>query len=41
KDDLASEVASALHRLIDPAEMGTLFKVSALAMPQLSNLAGF
>ncbi|TXH37361.1 MAG: class I SAM-dependent methyltransferase [Rhodospirillaceae bacterium] len=41
KDDVASEVASALHRLIDPAEMGTLFKVSALAMPQLSDLAGF
>jgi NADH dehydrogenase [ubiquinone] 1 alpha subcomplex assembly factor 7 len=39
--DVAAEISSALHRLIDPAEMGTLFKVSALATPQLSDLAGF
>jgi NADH dehydrogenase [ubiquinone] 1 alpha subcomplex assembly factor 7 len=38
---VAADIATALHRLIDPAEMGTLFKVSALATPQLSDLAGF
>ncbi|MDY0883888.1 class I SAM-dependent methyltransferase [Dongia soli] len=40
-DEVASEIANALRRLIDPAEMGSLFKVSALAGPQLSDLAGF
>ncbi|WP_404383504.1 class I SAM-dependent methyltransferase [Caenispirillum salinarum] len=37
----AAEVRKALHRLIDPAEMGTLFKVLALADPALPPLPGF
>ncbi len=34
-------IAAALHRLIAPAQMGTLFKVLAIAAPQLTELAGF
>lgn len=37
----AQDVRKALHRLIDPAEMGTLFKVLALAHPALPTLPGF
>lgn len=37
----AADVRKALHRLIDPAEMGTLFKVLALADPALPPLPGF
>ncbi|SOD95134.1 class I SAM-dependent methyltransferase [Caenispirillum bisanense] len=37
----AEDVHKALHRLIDPAEMGTLFKVLALAHPALPTLPGF
>lgn len=37
----AEDVRKALHRLIDPAEMGTLFKVLALADPALPTLPGF
>ena len=34
-------IASALHRLIAPAQMGSLFKALALASPDLPQLAGF
>lgn len=34
-------IAAALHRLIAPAQMGSLFKVLAIAAPQLTELAGF
>ncbi|MET1028396.1 MAG: SAM-dependent methyltransferase, partial [Dongiaceae bacterium] len=39
--ELAAEIVGSLRRLIDPAEMGTLFKVAAVAAPQLIDLAGF
>jgi len=39
--ELAAELAGGLRRLIDPDEMGTLFKVAAWAAPQLTELAGF
>jgi len=34
-------IAAALHRLIAPAQMGSLFKALAIAAPQLTELAGF
>ncbi|HNB26357.1 MAG TPA: SAM-dependent methyltransferase [Alphaproteobacteria bacterium] len=34
-------IATALHRLIAPAQMGSLFKALALASPDLPQLAGF
>ncbi len=34
-------IAAALHRLIAPAQMGSLFKALALASPDLPQLAGF
>lgn len=34
-------IAAALHRLIAPAQMGSLFKTLAIAAPQLNELAGF
>jgi SAM-dependent MidA family methyltransferase len=34
-------IAAALHRLIAPAQMGSLFKAIAIASPTLSELAGF
>ncbi len=34
-------IATALHRLIAPAQMGSLFKALALASPALPQLAGF
>lgn len=34
-------IASALHRLIAPQQMGSLFKALAITSPGLSNLAGF
>lgn len=34
-------IASALHRLIAPAQMGSLFKALAIAAPQTTELAGF
>ncbi len=37
----AKEIITALQRLIDPSEMGTLFKAMAIAMPSLSDLPGF
>lgn len=37
----AVQISSGLHRLIHPAEMGTLFKVLALAHPALPPLPGF
>jgi NADH dehydrogenase [ubiquinone] 1 alpha subcomplex assembly factor 7 len=37
----AAAIASGCARLIDPAEMGTLFKVLALAHPALPTLPGF
>ncbi len=37
----AADVRKALHRLIDPSEMGTLFKVLALTHPALPPLPGF
>jgi len=39
--DQASEIASALRRLTHPREMGELFKVLALAHPDLGPPAGF
>ncbi|MCH8808415.1 MAG: SAM-dependent methyltransferase [Proteobacteria bacterium] len=39
--DQAREIASALHRLTHPREMGELFKVLALAHPDLGPPAGF
>ena len=39
--DQASEIASALHRLTHPREMGELFKVLALGHPDLGPPAGF
>ncbi len=38
--DQASEIASALHRLTHPREMGELFKVLALGDPDLGPPAG-
>lgn len=35
------EIASARHRLVDPAEMGTLFKVLALTAPEWPEPEGF
>lgn len=40
-DTQARAVALALRRLIDPAEMGKLFKVLAIAHPALGDLPGF
>lgn len=37
----AERIASGVHRLIHPSEMGTLFKVLALAEPALPTLPGF
>lgn len=37
----AADIDVALHRLTDPAEMGSLFKVLAVSLPQFSTLAGF
>lgn len=37
----AATLRSGAHRLIDPAEMGTLFKVIAVAAPKLGELPGF
>jgi NADH dehydrogenase [ubiquinone] 1 alpha subcomplex assembly factor 7 len=34
-------IAAALHRLIAPAQMGSLFKALALAAPHVTELAGF
>jgi NADH dehydrogenase [ubiquinone] 1 alpha subcomplex assembly factor 7 len=34
-------IAAALHRLIAPAQMGSLFKALAIAAPQTKELAGF
>lgn len=34
-------IAAALHRLIAPAQMGSLFKALAIAAPQVTELAGF
>jgi NADH dehydrogenase [ubiquinone] 1 alpha subcomplex assembly factor 7 len=34
-------IAAALHRLIAPSQMGSLFKVLALASPDTTELAGF
>jgi NADH dehydrogenase [ubiquinone] 1 alpha subcomplex assembly factor 7 len=34
-------IAAALHRLIAPSQMGSLFKALAIAAPQLTELAGF
>lgn len=34
-------IATALHRLIAPAQMGSLFKALALAAPDMTHLAGF
>ena len=39
--DQAAAVAAAQHRLIDPAEIGILFKVLALTSPGLATPAGF
>lgn len=39
--DQAAAVAAAQHRLIDPAEMGILFKVLAITSPGLATPAGF
>lgn len=36
-----AEIAAALHRLIAPSQMGSLFKVLALASPDITELAGF
>ncbi len=36
-----AEIRTALHRLIAPAEMGTLFKVLAIAQPACETPAGF
>jgi len=35
------EIQTALHRLIDAAQMGTLFKVVAITSPGITELAGF
>jgi len=37
----AKEIDTALHRLTDPSQMGSLFKVMAITSSQLSSLAGF
>ena len=37
----AKDIDSALQRLIDPSQMGVLFKVMAIASPQLNDLDGF
>ena len=37
----AEDLLTGCRRLIDPAEMGTLFKVMAIADPKLPALAGF
>lgn len=37
----ASDIASGVHRLINPAEMGTLFKVITLCHPALPSPPGF
>jgi NADH dehydrogenase [ubiquinone] 1 alpha subcomplex assembly factor 7 len=37
----AESITAAAHRLTDPAEMGTLFKVLALSRPDLGALPGF
>ncbi|HWA47751.1 MAG TPA: SAM-dependent methyltransferase [Dongiaceae bacterium] len=34
-------IAASLHRLIAPAQMGSLFKALAIAAPQVTELAGF
>ncbi len=39
-DDRAA-IAAALHRLIAPSQMGSLFKALAITAPQLTELAGF
>lgn len=39
--DQVQAIRSGVHRLIDPAEMGTLFKALALAHPALAAPAGF
>ena len=37
----SAAIAAALHRLIAPSQMGSLFKALAIAAPQLTELAGF
>jgi NADH dehydrogenase [ubiquinone] 1 alpha subcomplex assembly factor 7 len=37
----AADITSALHRLTDPAQMGTLFKVVAITSKSLSDIPGF
>jgi SAM-dependent MidA family methyltransferase len=37
----AAKIAADMHRLIEPGEMGTLFKVMALAHPARGSLIGF
>jgi SAM-dependent MidA family methyltransferase len=37
----AAAIDAALHRLTDPAQMGSLFKVMAIAAPNVSALPGF
>ena len=39
--EASATIQSGVHRLIDDGEMGTLFKVLALADPTLPTLAGF
>jgi len=39
--DMVKEIGGALHRLIDDDAMGKLFKVVAMASPQVTELAGF
>lgn len=41
RDDQIKAVDDALRRLTDPAEMGSLFKVMAIASPPFSDLPGF
>ena len=39
--DQATQLRSGLHRLIDDAEMGRLFRVMGLTSPGFGPLAGF
>jgi NADH dehydrogenase [ubiquinone] 1 alpha subcomplex assembly factor 7 len=41
RPEIVAEIMSGLHRLIDGAQMGTLFKVVALAPQALTEVAGF
>jgi NADH dehydrogenase [ubiquinone] 1 alpha subcomplex assembly factor 7 len=40
-DVMRQEIATSLHRLIDAAQMGTLFKAVAITSPAITELAGF